>query len=625
MQHKTIGRCAALVIAALMLGAALSACTAPKAGSVFRDTSSWPAAASYIANPAAPGGIGLGVAALTYESSFSYIPATGEVIPRLAESWEQDENTDTIRYRKDVKWNDGQPFTAKDIWAYYVLGYTLDVTRELSSLEIVDEHTLRFVWRNPINPDTRLHMIARMADGTVPYHIFGEFADASWALIQQGTPADHAGARKAFGLRWDQAVEEALIANYKAFSQYGPASQIAVGTGPYRVQSHIDRETVMEINPYYYAKEKLGFERALFTNVDTNTRQSLLQQGVLERVDSLPTPDIIRAILQRNTDLVHYKTLDNASVGIALNMENAHLKNADVRRALVYALDRPLAARAGNAYGVPTGYAELGMPPSFAQKWLDSDVLAQMTTYGHNLEKAAQLLRDLGYTREEGKLWKDAGGNEMIFTMGVTPETIFANAANIAAQQWLDFGIRVDVKTYDAAGLAAANKNHENDMACGWINNNWTVYAPYGPLALGYFENDSFAGTAGNFPVHTEGERIGRIDMVYPDQNGKDTDIGLLLGQMPTMGMDEMESAASRISYIINENVFSITLYQNVTGIFLNRTTIQGLPLADEINLDNRDIPLQTDPQKRDEVARHAALWAAQGLQLADGTYQPAK
>lgn len=624
MHHKTLSRITAMAMA-LMLGAALSACSAPQAAPAYRDTSSWPAASSYIANPAAPGGIGLGVAALTYESTFSYIPATGEVIPRLAESWEQDENTDTIHYRKDVKWNDGRPFTAKDIWAYYVLNYTLDVTRELSSLELVDEHTLRFEWRNPVNPDTRLHMIARMADGTVPYHIFGEYADASWELIQQGTPTDQAEQRKAFGLRWDQAVEEGLIANYRAFSMYGPANQIAVGTGAYRVRSRVDRETVMEINPFYYAKEKLGFETAVFTNVDTNTRQSLLQQGVLERVDSIPTPDILKAILDRNSDLVHYKTLDNASVGIALNMENSHLKNVDVRRALVYALDRSLAAKAGNFYGVSSAYAELGMPESFAQKWLDADVLAQMTAYPQNLEKAAQLLTEQGYTREEGKLWKDAGGNEMIFTLGVTPDTIFANAANIAAQQWLNFGIRVDIKTYDAATLAAANKNHENDMACGWISNNWTVYAPYGPLALGYFENDSFAGTAGNFPVHTEGERTGRIDMVYPDYSGEPTDIGLLLGQMPTMGMEEMETAASRISYIANENVFSITLYQNVTGVFLNRSTLTGLPLADQISAENRDIPLQTDPAKRDEVARHAALWAAQGLQLSDGTYQPVK
>ena len=43
--------------------------------------------------------------------------AENKVVPALAESWEYDEDsyTYTFHLRKDVKWHDGEPFTANDV------------------------------------------------------------------------------------------------------------------------------------------------------------------------------------------------------------------------------------------------------------------------------------------------------------------------------------------------------------------------------------------------------------------------------------------------------------------------------------------------------------------------------
>lgn len=88
---------------------------------VFTDTCNWPPVNSYIANYYAANGVGWQIGSMTYEGMFCLVAVSGTVYPRLAESYEQDDFTDTIHLRQDVKYNDGEPFTAKDIWSYYML------------------------------------------------------------------------------------------------------------------------------------------------------------------------------------------------------------------------------------------------------------------------------------------------------------------------------------------------------------------------------------------------------------------------------------------------------------------------------------------------------------------------
>ena len=110
--------------------------------------------------------------------------------------------------------------------------------------------------------------------------------------------------------------------------------------------------------------------------------------------------------------------------------------------------------------------------------------------------------------------------------------------------------------------------------------------------------------------------------MVYADQNGEETDIPALLKTMLAMTDEEMINAASRISYITNENVFSISFFQNASGYWLNQDHIDGLPLADEIEAQNRNILVPEDPEKLSIVNDHWYIWVAQGLVLSNGTYQ---
>ncbi len=93
-----------------------------------------------------------------------HLPVTGDgpITANLAESWESnDEFTEwTVNLRQGVKWSDGEPFTSEDIeffWFDNVLNDNVtDVGAgslfqggEPPTLEIIDDHTIKYTYSNP--------------------------------------------------------------------------------------------------------------------------------------------------------------------------------------------------------------------------------------------------------------------------------------------------------------------------------------------------------------------------------------------------------------------------------------------------------------------------------------------
>lgn len=242
-----------LLTLVLSLAMLLSVCLVPTAAvaesGVFTDVCTWPPVNSFIANVYASNGIGWQIDSMTNEGMFALVAVSGTVYPRLAESYEQDEYTDTIHLRQDVKFNDGTPYTAKDVWSYYILNNSCTVSQQAKSIEIIDDYTIKFTWREQINPGVRLRMIATNLDARIPYHIFGEYVDKAAELLSTGVETENAANRRAFGLEYTEETVAALDANWQAFIKYGPEDKIPVGTGSYMVSKMTDTDCIMVKNP----------------------------------------------------------------------------------------------------------------------------------------------------------------------------------------------------------------------------------------------------------------------------------------------------------------------------------------------------------------------------------------
>lgn len=116
---------------------------------------------------------------LVFDGLVALDPASGEVVPALAASWEvNDDNTVYIFHlRQDVRWHDGQPFSASDV--IFTYNRLLDpevrsprysrLAERVKSVDLIDDRTVRI---ELIRADASfLPTLATI--GIVPEHVLG--------------------------------------------------------------------------------------------------------------------------------------------------------------------------------------------------------------------------------------------------------------------------------------------------------------------------------------------------------------------------------------------------------------------------------------------------------------------
>lgn len=115
-----------------------------------------------------------------FESMLDRDNETLKLKPKLAERWEisDDHLTYTFWLRKDVKWQDGKPFTADDVLFTFerILDPKVDAAmlrnyyRDVREIKKIDDYTVRFVYAKPYFK--ALEMIGSAS--IIPKHIYGD-------------------------------------------------------------------------------------------------------------------------------------------------------------------------------------------------------------------------------------------------------------------------------------------------------------------------------------------------------------------------------------------------------------------------------------------------------------------
>ncbi|MCY3896419.1 MAG: ABC transporter substrate-binding protein [Chloroflexi bacterium] len=169
---------------------------------------------------------------------------TDEVEPRLAESWERSDDglTWTFHLRRDVRWHDGQVFSAQDVaFTFDRIIYNDDIdtgdrapfnfrvldaesgawSEARMTVTAIDFHTVRFVLPVPFAPFLRA-----MSTAIYPKHILEP-------SVNDGT----------FATTWDIETDPADV----------------IGTGPFTIESYSPGESiVLQRNPAYWLTDSDG-------------------------------------------------------------------------------------------------------------------------------------------------------------------------------------------------------------------------------------------------------------------------------------------------------------------------------------------------------------------------------
>ena len=316
------------------------------------------------------------------------------VQPGLAESWEiPDPLTYIFHLHHDVKFHDGRALTARDVkWTFdsllqgKVTSTKKAVYRWVDRIDAPDDYTVVFHLKEPFTP--LLWNLSDGAMGIVPYGSGGEI------------------------------------------------SLHPVGSGPFRfVSAEQDKEVIIERNDDYWG-ERPRLQRVRFAVVpDATTRALELRKGSADiGIGNSMTGDMVLA-LQREKTLQVLHSPGTVLAYMAFNLRDPVLRDARVRQALAYAIDRqPIIHYLLRDLARPAASV---LPP---ESWAYS---GNAGAYAFNPDRARQLLDEAGY--------KAANGVRFHLTMKTSTEESTRLLAAVLQQQLHDVGIALDIRTFEFA------------------------------------------------------------------------------------------------------------------------------------------------------------------------------
>ncbi len=343
------------------------------------------------------------------------LDAEYNVVPDLAESWEVAPNGSVFIFhlRKDVKWHDGVPFTAKDvkytfesIKKYKGIAYSLLKMDKLVSIETPDDYTVVFRYSEPFPPF--LGFLAWYGTYILPEHIYNKTEYQDWM---------------------DPNI---------------PALTHPVGTGPFKFVEYVKgSHVVLEANPDYF-KGKPCIDRIVFKIVpDATAALQTFLAGEGDVLNHRPPLSEIPRINATEGVIVKMRPVPSRWY-IGFNLLKYPFNITEFRFAIAHAINRSeIVEKAEYGYGYP---AEGMYTPAI--KWAFNP---NVKLPEYNPQKAEQLLDQLGFKKGSDGWRYYPNGTKItvrftIFT-GAEEEAI----AQVIKEQLKRVGIDVKIEEYEIA------------------------------------------------------------------------------------------------------------------------------------------------------------------------------
>jgi len=274
--------------------------------------------------------------------------------PVLAESWEQiDDVTWVFHLRKDVKFSDGSPFTAQDVW-FSIWGrqnprpsnLIWSIDARVQDCVIVDNYTIKFITKSPI-PN------------------FPIWVSHGWTSIISYEQVKRSGQLNAVPI---SGVENVL------------------GTGPYKwVEIQPSLYAKMTLNPYWRGAKPQITDVEIYYLPDDEARVAALETGAVHYITPVP-PEAIDRLKQKGFTLWTRSAINFHNLGFVTVLSPTD--NVKVRQAIAYAINRD--EMLSSIYGAAAEPLNTVVPRA-------CDGAGDFPIYSYNPEKARQLLAEAGY------------------------------------------------------------------------------------------------------------------------------------------------------------------------------------------------------------------------------------
>lgn len=531
----------------------------------------------------------------------------------------------TIKIRQNAKWQNGEDFVAKDVWAYYYMIHPTS-SNYMAGVKVVDDKTIQFIWnpvKEPVNAVKNL-LLAQDKSGTIKYDLFSAFIDPVYDIVMASplnTNQSLWGAFNRFSTD-EQIVRMNVIRNN--FYQYSPSWYVA--TGPFRLETFSATQILLVKNEFYWNAANIGFDKVkLYSSNDLNQTYSLITNGYVTYYDGFIQQDTLENMLLTNEDLVNLKMYDPGSIGITFNLKKSILSDK-VREAFQYIFDREEIKLSANPYATTSYYPLIGMAASEAERYMSKDHFNALPKFSHNEEKAAQLLTEAGWTKSGGKWMKD--GSQVTLTLGApSSHDISSTASEAVAAQLEKFGIKVNLLKSAAFYGNAEADNSVYDLTLEWTDLNMSFSYPTG--SYNQFANIySKWCHVDRYPAnYFDTQKAGSPRLVF---NGLDGDTNTYeFADYINSFYSVDESDLTYLVDVFNTGLAKMNLgvqfFQNVTASTLNSSHITGIPFKDKWSVEaNVSYVPAVNTEDFFVVARTNLVFAT-NYNIIFGVYQPNK
>ena len=384
---------------------------------------------------------------------------TDEVEPLLAESWEHSDDglTWTFHLRDDVKWHDGEPFTALDVdFTFNRIIYNDDIPAssrpafhfrflneetgewEESPMTVraLDDYTVECVLPVPFAPFLR-----SMGTAIYPKHILEKHVD-------DGT----------FVSTWDISTDPSEV----------------IGTGPFTIESYVPGEHVlMERNPDYWLTDDEGnglpyldrIRHVIVPELEDELVMFLAGEADVHGVLGEELPQL--EPLQEEGNFTIYRrgpTFGTTFVTFNMNPgENPEtgerylapeklewFSNREFRQAVAHVVDKERIIDEAQ-HGV--GYPQWASVSPAAGDFHNPNV----RRYEYDLDRANEILDGLGWVDTDGDgVREDGDGNAIEFTLATnTGNSVRATVGGIIEDGMAEIGLKVDYRLIEFGDLVS--------------------------------------------------------------------------------------------------------------------------------------------------------------------------
>lgn len=401
--------------------------------------------------------------------------ADGNIVGELAESWEvsEDQLTWTFKLREDVKWHDGEPFTAADVKFTYeysadpaytgsgfdatILGAEAKRSGEADSLEgvqVIDDYTVSITTTEP----NALFLQTTAQRYIMPQHVLADVPVAEFGSSSQARQPIGTGPYRVVEWKQDESIE------YEAFDDFFG--------GRARISKYIWR-----IIP------------------DASVQITELLNGNIDIMPEVPADDF--ATLEGEENVTTLRLPGVNMVTIVVNTTTPFFADKRVRQAVSYAIDRQsIVDVVGGGLGTDV---RSQVHPSLPEYNVD------LPGYPRDVERAKALLAEVGWTDEDGDGIVEAHGVEGLddgtpfsIEFGTLGQPLYNLPAQVIQQNLRDVGIEinlnvVDFNIYFSEYLTTENPDFVIGMS-GWFN---LLFPPQSELAGNYASYGSGSYRAG--------------------------------------------------------------------------------------------------------------------------------